>query len=69
MKRPSMIQITRDAIRNDPKEIFNWWVLFCTWVWSFSGVAKGFDEGVLQFSPLFLWHTADAGQEILLQRW
>lgn len=40
-----MIQITRDAIRNDPKEIFNWWVLFCTWVWSFSGVAKGFDEG------------------------
>lgn len=40
-----MIQITRDAIRNDPKEIFNWWVLVCTWVWSFSGVAKGFDEG------------------------
>lgn len=45
MGKPSMIQITRDAIRNDPKEIFNWWVLFCTWVWSFSGVAKGFDEG------------------------
>ena len=40
-----MIKITRDAIRNDPKEIFNWWTLACTWIWSFAGVAKGFDEG------------------------
>jgi hypothetical protein len=45
MERPSMIKITRDAIRNDPREIFNWWTLACTWIWSFAGVAKGFDEG------------------------
>lgn len=47
MSNPSLIKITRDAIRNDPKEIFNWYVLSCTWVWAFSGVAKGFDEGML----------------------
>ncbi|KAL8343308.1 hypothetical protein RB598_004581 [Gaeumannomyces tritici] len=33
------------AIKDSPREIFNWYLLICTWIWSFSGVAKGFDEG------------------------
>ncbi|KAF5965860.1 quinate transport [Fusarium coicis] len=40
-----MIKATRRAIKDSPKEIFNWYLLMCTWIWSFSGVAKGFDEG------------------------
>ncbi|KAH7031697.1 general substrate transporter [Microdochium trichocladiopsis] len=45
MTRPNMIKATKKAIKDSPKEIFNWYLLFCTCVWSFSGVAKGFDEG------------------------
>ncbi|KAG8353916.1 hypothetical protein FVEN_g8220 [Fusarium venenatum] len=36
---------TKRAIKDSPKEIFNWYLLACTCIWSFSGVAKGFDEG------------------------
>ncbi|KAG5751241.1 hypothetical protein H9Q70_006081 [Fusarium xylarioides] len=45
MARPNMIKATRRAIKDSPKEIFNWYLLMCTCIWSFSGVAKGFDEG------------------------
>ncbi|KAF5710992.1 transcription factor [Fusarium globosum] len=45
MARPNMIKATRRAIKDSPKEIFNWYLLACTCIWSFSGVAKGFDEG------------------------
>jgi hypothetical protein len=47
MPRPSLIKASRDAIKDNPKEIFNLYLIACTCVWSFSGVAKGFDEGVL----------------------
>ncbi|KAF5681226.1 quinate transporter [Fusarium heterosporum] len=45
MARPNMIKATRRAIKHSPKEIFNWYLFGCTFVWSFAGVAKGFDEG------------------------
>ncbi|KAF5003946.1 hypothetical protein FDECE_9535 [Fusarium decemcellulare] len=45
MARPNMIKATKKAIKDSPREIFNWYLLLCTCVWSFSGVAKGFDEG------------------------
>ncbi|KAF5594585.1 quinate transport [Fusarium subglutinans] len=45
MARPNMIKATRRAIKDSPREIFNWYLLMCTCIWSFSGVAKGFDEG------------------------
>ncbi|KAG7052062.1 hypothetical protein JMJ77_0002671 [Colletotrichum scovillei] len=41
----SLIKATTDAIRGSPREIFNPYLFLCTWIWSFSGVAKGFDEG------------------------
>jgi len=43
--KPSLIKATREAVKASPSEIFNWWLFFCVGVWSFSGVAKGFDEG------------------------
>ncbi|KAL3297957.1 quinate transport protein [Colletotrichum asianum] len=42
----SLISATTAAVRNSPREIFNRYLFICTWIWSFSGVAKGFDEGV-----------------------
>lgn len=45
MARPNLIKATRQALKDSPKEIFNWYLLACTWIWAFSGVAKGFDEG------------------------
>ncbi|KXJ88341.1 general substrate transporter [Microdochium bolleyi] len=45
MARPNMIKATKQAIKDSPREIFNWYLLMCTCIWSFSGVAKGFDEG------------------------
>jgi hypothetical protein len=45
MAKTSLIKLARDAIRNDPNEIFNLYLVFCTCIWSFAGVAKGFDEG------------------------
>ncbi|KAK1722193.1 general substrate transporter [Colletotrichum lupini] len=41
----SLIKATTAAIRDSPREIFNRYLFICTWIWSFSGVAKGFDEG------------------------
>ncbi|RGP79807.1 hypothetical protein FLONG3_2121 [Fusarium longipes] len=43
--KPNMIKATKRAIKDSPREIFNWYLLACTCIWSFSGVAKGFDEG------------------------
>jgi hypothetical protein len=39
------IKGTVEAVKACPREIFNFWLFFCTAVWSFCGVAKGFDEG------------------------
>lgn len=47
MAKPNMIAATKKAIKDSPREIFNWYLLACTCIWSFSGVAKGFDEGSL----------------------
>ncbi|KAJ4354124.1 uncharacterized protein N0V89_005857 [Didymosphaeria variabile] len=44
-EKPSLLKGTVDAVKACPREIFNFWLFFCTAVWSFSGVAKGFDEG------------------------
>ena len=45
MVKSSLISTTRAAVRESPKEVFNWFLIFCTLAVSFSGVAKGFDEG------------------------
>lgn len=45
MTKTNLISTTREAVRESPKEIFNWFLIFCTLAVSFSGVAKGFDEG------------------------
>ncbi|KAI1761668.1 general substrate transporter [Hypoxylon sp. FL1150] len=45
MVKSSLISATRAALRECPREIFNWYLVLCTCIWSFSGVAKGFDEG------------------------
>lgn len=37
--------MTKEAVRESPREIFNWYLIFCTLDVSFSGVSKGFDEG------------------------
>ncbi|KAH8656888.1 general substrate transporter [Ilyonectria robusta] len=44
-KKPSLIKATKEAIKQSPREIFNFYLLACTCIWGFSGVAKGFDEG------------------------
>lgn len=49
--RPSLLSETIAAVKNSPREIFNRYIFFCTFAWSFSGVAKGFDEGTA--SPSF----------------
>ncbi|KAJ5444316.1 sugar transporter [Penicillium daleae] len=36
---------TKQAIRDSPKGMFNWYVMMCTCIFAFSGVSKGFDEG------------------------
>lgn len=45
-KKPSLIKATKEAIKQSPQEIFNFYLLACTCIWGFSGVAKGFDEGI-----------------------
>lgn len=40
-----LIADTKQAIRDSPKGIFNWYVVMCTCIFAFSGVSKGFDEG------------------------
>ncbi|KAH7156031.1 general substrate transporter [Dactylonectria macrodidyma] len=45
MTKPNLVKATKKAIKDSPPEIFNWYLLVCTCIWSFSGVAKGFDEG------------------------
>lgn len=45
MVKSSLIAETRQAVRESPREIFNRFLFFCTFAASFSGVAKGFDEG------------------------
>ncbi|KAI9170713.1 Quinate permease [Paramyrothecium foliicola] len=45
MGHSNMIAATKAAIKECPREIFNFYLLACACIWSFSGVAKGFDEG------------------------
>jgi hypothetical protein len=40
---------TKQAIRDSPKGMFNWYVMMCTCIFAFSGVSKGFDEGKVFF--------------------
>jgi MFS family permease len=56
--KPSLIKATRDAVKACPREIFSGWLFFCVAVWSFSGVAKGFDEG-RKTSAFVLFRIAD----------
>ena len=46
MAKTNLVSQTRQAVRESPKEIFNWFLIYCTLIVSFSGVAKGFDEGM-----------------------
>ncbi|KAK5787893.1 hypothetical protein VI817_010389 [Penicillium citrinum] len=41
-----LITDTKQAIKDSPKGIFNWYVVMCTLIFAFPGVAKGFDEVV-----------------------
>ncbi|KAH9439865.1 hypothetical protein MCOR27_006130 [Pyricularia oryzae] len=45
MGSTNVIKATKAAIKECPREIFNFYLLACACIWSFSGVAKGFDEG------------------------
>lgn len=45
MAKAHLISTTKRAIQENPREIFNWYLFFCTALVSLSGVAKGFDEG------------------------
>lgn len=45
MVKSSLVAATIAAVKNSPREIFNLHLLYCVLIWSFSGVAKGFDEG------------------------
>ena len=45
MARSHLISATRRAVKESPREIFNLYLFFCNAIVSFSGVAKGFDEG------------------------
>lgn len=47
MAKTSQVAIARAAMRSDPPSIFNLYLFICVGIWSFSGVAKGFDEGKL----------------------
>lgn len=42
-----LITDTKQAIKDSPKGIFNWYVVMCTLIFAFPGVAKGFDEGMM----------------------
>jgi hypothetical protein len=46
MTKANLISTTREAVREMPRQIFNLVLVFCTLAVSFSGVAKGFDEGL-----------------------
>lgn len=46
MVNTDVIKATKAAIRECPREIFNFYLITCVCIWSFSGVAKGFDEGM-----------------------
>ncbi|TKY84705.1 hypothetical protein EX895_005785 [Sporisorium graminicola] len=41
----TMIQRTAKAIKQSPREIFGWQLIYCVLIIAFSGVAKGIDEG------------------------
>ncbi|KAK7924025.1 quinate permease [Apiospora marii] len=45
MGNTNVIKATKAAIKDCPREIFNFYLIACVCIWSFSGVAKGFDEG------------------------
>lgn len=53
MAKSSLLKDTVNSVKACPREIFNVWLFFCTAVWSFSGVAKGFDEGELASITVF----------------
>jgi hypothetical protein len=40
-----LIADTKRALKESPREIFNLNLLLYTWIFSFPGVSKGFDEG------------------------
>lgn len=54
MTKPNLIKATKKAIKDSPREIFNWYLFSCTCIWSFSGVAKGFDEGKFTKVPAYM---------------
>lgn len=51
MGNTNVIKATKAAIKECPREIFNFYLITCVCIWSFSGVAKGFDEGMLRWPP------------------
>lgn len=51
-----LIADTKQAIRDSPKGMFNWYVVMCTCIFAFSGVAKGFDEGKILLHRIDFLH-------------
>ncbi|KAK7940970.1 quinate permease [Apiospora aurea] len=59
MGNTNVIKATKAAIKECPSEIFNFYLIACVCIWSFSGVAKGFDEGrKFTFQILTLFYIA-----------
>lgn len=54
-----LIADTKQALKGSPREIFNLNLLLYTWIFSFPGVSKGFDEGERLF-PIMLPHLRTA---------
>lgn len=62
MAKASWLARIRDNSRSEPREIFNWYLFLCTAIWAFSGVAKGFDEGISPTERQIL-DTADRSKQ------
>ena len=41
----TLIKRTANAIKQSPREIFSWQLIYCVLIIAFAGVAKGIDEG------------------------
>ncbi|SPO29093.1 related to transporter (major facilitator superfamily) [Ustilago trichophora] len=72
----TMIQKTAKAIKQSPREIFNWQIIYSVLIVAFAGVAKGIDEGNIasvvtmnSFRKEFGWTTLTKTAEANVKGW
>lgn len=72
----TMIQRTAKAIKQSPREIFGWQLIYCVLIVAFAGVAKGIDEGNIasvvvmnSFRKQFGWNKLDKTAEANVKGW